>query len=115
MVRLSNGVISKEAHFLHANIVCLIDEAVAVDQNFMSYPVVKRREILLGMAKKELAEMAPSGRVLDMVNNDTIGKIPLALQQLALAKQRAEDQGDAELAKQIGSLLFILLVYSCTT
>ena len=47
MVRLSNGVISKEAYFLHANIVYLIDEAVAADQNFMSYPVVKRREILM--------------------------------------------------------------------
>ena len=39
------------------------------DQNFMSYPVVKRREILMNMAKKELAEMAPSGRVLSMVTD----------------------------------------------
>jgi hypothetical protein len=69
MVRLSNGVISKEAYFLHANIVYLIDEAVAADQNFMSYPIVKRREILMGMAKRELAEMAPSGRVLSMVTD----------------------------------------------
>ena len=73
MVRLSNGVISKEAYFLHANIVYLIDEAVAADQNFMSYPVVKRREILMGMAKQELAEMAPSGRVLEMVTDNDNG------------------------------------------
>ena len=69
LVRMQNGVISKEAYFLHANIVYLIDEAVNEDQNFMSYPVVKRREILMNMAKKELAEMAPSGRVLSMVTD----------------------------------------------
>ena len=63
MIRLSNGVISKEAYYVHANIIYLIDEAVNMDQNFMSYPVVKCREILMQMAKQELAEMAPSGRV----------------------------------------------------
>lgn len=67
MIRLSNGVISKEAYYVHANIIYLIDEAVNMDQNFMSYPVVKCREVLMQMAKQELAEMAPSGRVLSMV------------------------------------------------
>ena len=66
MIRLSNGVISK-AYYVHANIIYLIDEAVNMDQNFMSYPVVKCREVLMQMAKQELAEMAPSGRVLSMV------------------------------------------------
>ena len=60
MVR-SNGVISKGAYFLHANIVYLIDEAVAADR-ILYGPVVKRREILMGMAKQELAGNGSSGR-----------------------------------------------------
>ena len=34
--------------------------------------------------------------------DDTIGKLPLAIQQLALAKMRAEESGDSALAKILG-------------
>jgi len=37
------------------------------------------------------------------VNDDIIGKLPLALQQLGLAATRAEDSGDIKLAKLIRS------------
>lgn len=36
------------------------------------------------------------------VMNDSTGKIPLALQQLALARTRAQESGDSALAKIIG-------------
>lgn len=71
MVRLSNGVISKENYYIHANIVYLIDEAIAADKNFLSYPVVQKREILYQMAKKELSEMSPSGQVLASLNDNS--------------------------------------------
>jgi len=38
-----------------------------------------------------------------------IGKIPLALQQLALAKFRAEESGDTETAKLLGEKMKELL------
>ena len=34
---------------------------------------------------------------------DDLGKLPLALQQLALARERAENLGDTKLSQQIGS------------
>lgn len=68
LVRLQNGVISKEAYYLHANILYLIDEAIAADTNFLSYPVTQKREILLDMARQELTQMLPSSQVLNALS-----------------------------------------------
>ena len=68
LVRLQNGVISKDAYYLHANILYLIDEAIAADTNFLSYPVTQKREILLDMARQELTQMLPSSQVLNALN-----------------------------------------------
>lgn len=39
---------------------------------------------------------------------DSLGKIPLAIQQLALARERANTAGDTDLSKQLGSAMDIL-------
>ena len=41
--------------------------------------------------------------------NDTLGKIPLALQQLALARERASTAGDTTLSNKIGDKIEELL------
>lgn len=41
--------------------------------------------------------------------SDNLGKLPLGIQQLALARQRAVDVGDKSLAAQLGSTIDGLL------
>ena len=43
------------------------------------------------------------------MGGDELGKLPLAIQQLALAITRAEESGDLALSKQIGDKIDSLL------
>lgn len=70
MIRLSNGVITKESYYVHANIAYLIDEAIEADSNFLSYPVKQKRDILLSMAKAAISETLPSSQVLNSLQGD---------------------------------------------
>jgi hypothetical protein len=115
----SNGVISKISYIIHANIKGLIETAKEENNNFMSLKLNERKEIIESLAENILNQMSSRGQVMDMIsppdeleseNNidsdsaqaaDNLGKLPLAIQQLALAATRAEDSGNIKLKNQI--------------
>jgi len=65
------------------------------------------------LAKARAAELTPNtaANIVEQIagGGGDIGKIPLALQQLALARMRADETGDTQLSKQLGNKMDELL------
>lgn len=86
--------------------ICADDDC---SRGFFALDFDEQKELLIKKAKKKALEISattatngllPSGATA--VAGDDLGKIPLALQQIALARQRAKEDGDASLANKLG-------------
>jgi hypothetical protein len=59
---------------------------------------------LIDQARKEIAATSfDASDATDLLDGDSTGKIPLAIQQLALARERAKNAGDEAMAAKLGS------------
>ena len=71
----------------------------------------KQREIIDAKVKelRSVDSMTDFATLATDQGRDSLGKIPLALQQLALARERAKEQGDNDLQVKIGAKMDELL------
>lgn len=96
----SMNLIDKRDAAVYAYLPILVDMAMEEDSGFLQNDHVtkltKLRELVAGLSAEVKTDIATQDTV------DSLGKLPLALQQLALAATRAEnDLGDKNLAKLI--------------
>lgn len=123
-----NQFVTKENSILSANIVEFVRRAKFENDDFYSWEMDKQKEKLMEYVEESLEGMDASKKVRAMVdfdiiqstqppeveeeqpNNDAttsptgsdiVGKLPLALQQLGLAAERAKTQGNLALSKKI--------------
>jgi hypothetical protein len=122
MSRLSNGGITKLTYVISSNIHAFVQRALQEDKDFVLKAIEDQQEVIRKYAQEQL-DNETNGIKVDMPDDDfddpttplkedksasggkltseDIGKIPLALQQLALAKQRSLQDGDIKLADEI--------------
>lgn len=119
-IKMAKGTIAKWEDILHSSILLFINESIDEDANFLSKDLQVQKDILINKAETKENEIS-SNPVNDLINsitpdnlggvsnNDTLGKIPLALQQLALARERANTAGDTVLSNKLGDKIEELL------
>ncbi|HZG00743.1 MAG TPA: hypothetical protein VEY71_07060, partial [Chitinophagales bacterium] len=131
MAAVMNGFITKKDAVISANIVQFVRRAIfEKKESFFTLTRDKKLEILTKYADEKMNENSAAAKVLATalksedeeqsgseqpggehpLNTDSVGKIPLALQQLALARERAINAGDKALANQLGAKMKELLV-----
>lgn len=119
MSRLSNKGITLETYIISSNIQEFVSRAIEEDEGFAEKPLKDQKAVMLAYALEivasqevEIPDMDDAG--LDgngqpKVNEDNIGKIPLAVQQLSLAASRAAEAGDTATAETIKAKINQLL------
>lgn len=117
-MQLARGTIAKWESILHSSVLNFINDSIQKNENFIDKPLDVQVLELQEMAKK--IELDIKEKVIDITEAllpdnsggaeaDALGKLPLALQQLALARERADKAGDAVLAAKIGKKMDVLL------
>lgn len=119
MSRLSNGGITKLTYIISSNINEFVERALEEVQGFADKEIKDQKAIIAGYAQEQIdkenedlkidmpeeeiapEEEAPINDTPGVITNADIGKLPLALQQLALAKTRSIADGDQKLADLI--------------
>jgi len=100
-------LIKKTDAIIHANIHSFIERAMEENKNFPEMPKKKQLEILLKYAEElideqpELQELDENGNQINpdtdiagsTINEDRLGKLPLAVQQMSLAITRLQEAG----------------------
>jgi hypothetical protein len=118
MVRYQNGGVTKEVYIISSNIVPFVKRAMQEDKAFLTKDYKARMEIVSGYAQeiitaqKATAIPTPDNPAPDAGGgnlDDNLGKIPLGLQQLALARERANTAGDKALSKALGKKMAEML------
>lgn len=124
-MKLARGTVLKWQDILHTSALNFINEIISEDSEFLNKDSSVQIEALVNLAKEKVLDIQNSaigitkellpdengGGVYDAVNQDVdiLGKFPLALQQLALARERANTAGDALLSKKIAAKMMELL------
>ncbi len=111
MVMLNSSLIHEDQKIYYLNKVRIIDSLLAQNPMFYMLPYEKQKPLIdkeIQKIKIELGLDVP-GLILGGDEKDTLGKIPLALQQLALARERANTAGDMELVRKLGDKMDELL------
>lgn len=113
MSMLQNKGITLEDYVISCNIQRLVKMAFVANSKFASLDFNTKVAIIKALAMPLILVLNP---VIDLtaapppdVTSHDVGKVPLALQQLALAKMRAEEGGDTQLAKSISKKMTELL------
>jgi len=109
-IGLSSNTIAKWEAVLHDSIYTFIDEAIREEDNFMEKDLSEKIIILITKAQTKVNEIAPKEFMTDgIIGDGQLGKIPLALQQIGLARERANAAGDTDLSKALGAKMDDLL------
>lgn len=129
MSRLSNKGITQETYVISSNIHYFVQRALEENEGFADMELPKQKEIILKYAQEQIEATAtlkiediepeeplkpemPTDTpddIDDLSEVDQIGKLPLAIQQLSLAAQRASDTGNAALAAKLNKKIDELL------
>lgn len=135
MSRLSNKGITQETYVISSNIHAFVQRAIEENKGFADMDLPKQKEIILAYAQDQIAlntsiviagmeddipdpeaenangKQGGSGGDDDeeLSELDQIGKLPLAIQQLSLAAQRASDTNNAALASRLNKKIDELL------
>jgi hypothetical protein len=100
---------------LHDSAISFVDTLISENPNFFELDFEVQKEQLIQKAKDKEAEMKATSPEKTAVNDiladdnngggaivaDNLGKLPLALQQLALASTRAKESGNTKLSLMI--------------
>jgi len=114
-MKMAKGTVDKWEDILHSSVLNFISDAIAADDKFLDKEVPEQIKVVQDMAKAKAAEITDTNLAIYQTPNsvggggDFIGKIPLSLQQLALARARATESNDKGLANQIGDKMDELL------
>lgn len=105
---LQNKGIEQRDYTLSCNMAPFVKRAQREDKDFLTKSVDEKLKKLYSYADEKVTAMSAAGKIKSMIPvdgggeaGDSLGKLPLALQQLTLAATRAEADGDAKLAKLI--------------
>lgn len=111
ITQLTNDGIEQVDYIIHCNIRQFVNRAVEENEGFYEMELSERKEIIKGYADAVVTANSAKGKIIQMADagGDDLGKIPLAMQQLALARERARTVGDADLEKSIGTKMDELL------
>jgi hypothetical protein len=125
MSRLSNKGITQETYVISSNIHSFVQRALDEHVGFADMDLPKQKEIILAYAQEQVSmdesvkvEIEPVEPEMpqeepedidDLSEVDQIGKLPLAIQQLSLAAQRASDTGNVSLAARLNKKIDELL------
>ena len=111
MVMLNSTLIHEDQKIYYLNKVRIIDSLLAQNPMFYMLPYEKQKPLIdrkIQETKIELGLNVP-GLILGGDEKDVLGKVPLALQQLALARERANTARDMELVRKLGDKMDELL------
>jgi hypothetical protein len=122
---LSNKGITQETYVISSNIHSFVQRALDEHAGFADMELPKQKEIILAYAQEQISmdesvkvEIEPVEPEMpqeepedidDLSEVDQIGKLPLAIQQLSLAAQRASDTGNVSLAARLNKKIDELL------
>ena len=119
-LKVARGTVHDWEEILHTSAINFVNELIDENPKFLEQEVIKQKEQLIDKAKSipcdtgtcsigeaDSGVNAIDGMVADLTKGgltpgDSLGKIPLALQQLALARERATSAGDTDLVNKIG-------------
>lgn len=115
-LKLAGGTVHDWEEILHTSAINFVNELIDENPKFLEQDMAKQKEQLIKKAKAipcdsgtcsiggaEAGQQGIDGMVENLAaDTDTLGKIPLALQQLALARERAVTANDMDLANKIG-------------
>jgi len=122
-LKVARGTVHDWEEILHTSAINFVNELIDENPKFLEQDLAKQKEQLIEKAKDIPcdsgtckigmdAQSGIDGMVADLTttnNSDNLGKIPLALQQLALARERAKTANDMDLAVEIGKKMDELL------
>lgn len=116
MMKYNRGLCFDWEVVIHDSSVNLIGELLLNNNNYLMQDFKTQQDQLIALAKTKPATQTllrntnPVQAALEGgASQDNLGKLPLAMQQLGLAKQRALETNDAALAKRIGDKMDDLL------
>ena len=111
IVALNNPLVSDDKKFFYLNKSEIMELILYSNPAFYSLAPQKQREIIDAKVKelRSVDSMTDFATLATDQGRDSLGKIPLALQQLALARERAKEQGDNDLQGKIGAKMDELL------
>ena len=100
LTALNSAFVPENDKIFYVNKSGIMSAILQKNINFYSLETPKQRELILAeIAAVKLGLLGIGGVTQE---KDVLGKVPLALQQLALARERAKEAGDNELAQSIG-------------
>jgi len=113
MYLLGSDLVPRTKKVLYANLGSIFDALESEVPGFYELEGKKQAALVTAKAAEIEAATAPASPSLlgDTVGGggDTLGKVPLAVQQLALSRQRAIEAGDTALAAELGKKMDELL------
>ena len=114
VLQLQNNGITEKDYIISCNIAGFVKRALKEHDNFPAMQYEEKIKIIEGYADEIIKSNSAKGQIeAAMMNNDPlggqgaaanddiVGKLPLALQQIGLAAERADGQGDAVLSGKI--------------
>lgn len=116
----AGGLVPRWKLVLWANLSGVMEEAVRQQPDFYLLETTRQREVVRGILDEIMQEIDGERPALNLGSlagdtstpvpyEDNIGKIPLGIQQLALAQMRAADAGNTVLAQRISEKIDSLL------
>lgn len=103
IVALNNALVPEDKKLFFLNKSDIMEVILSETPNFYDMSRIDQKKLIDAQVLKikvDLGISMPS--IGGGQEKDVLGKVPLALQQLALARTRARDDGDTQLATQIG-------------
>ena len=98
LTAINSAFVPENDKIFYINRSNIMSDILQETPNFYSLETKIQREKIL--AKVTAIKLGMMG--IGTSEKDVLGKVPLALQQLALARERAREAGDMELAQSIG-------------
>lgn len=115
-IKLTRGLVEKWESILHDSALQFVESLVSENKGFFGLDFTEQKKQLIQKAKDKANDIAkaatPEQSAVDDILNDNgggaivadnLGKLPLALQQLALASTRAKESGNNKLSAMIDS------------
>lgn len=122
-LKMARGTVHDWEEILHTSAINFVNELIDENPKFLEQEITAQKEQLITKAKsvpcnsgeckigaEESAQEGIDGMVKELGGGaEVLGKVPLAIQQLALARMRADESGDKALSKQLGDKIDELL------
>lgn len=101
---LNSSLVPDDQKIYYVNRATILEQIVGERSNFHQLKPKEQRGLIAAKVEEYKRRIAEAASAMSLgAARDTLGKIPLALQQLALARTRANEDGDLALASKLGA------------